>query len=184
MIGGAAGSARFGPSDSEAGPSQVFVLQQQHASREATGATEKKNIKRSRMAAFIRISYVFGIISCLVLFLILNFTLGAPAEYCYGSDNCAINCVPSTADNVLLSMCCEEHCGALNPGTLTCIQTYRTPTSASSTCTCMESLQCNYAADSRFSNLSLVFLLLAMVLTHNLLNVRSDKSSAGMQSAV
>ena len=139
------------------------------------------------MASFTGVAYLISIVSCLVLFLILNFTLGAPAEYCYGSDNCAIPCVPSTG--LLTSMCCEEHCGAQNPGTLTCIQTYVVNSNTKNTCTCMESMQCNFAADSRFSNLALVFLLLAMVFTHNLLTLRSDtlrsdKSIPGMQSAV
>ena len=113
-----------------------------------------------------------GIVSCLILFLILNFTLGAPAEYCYGSDNCAVNCVPATG--LLISMCCEAHCGVQNPGTLTCIQTYVNAAGSSNTCNCMESMQCNFAADSRFSNLSLVFLLFAMILTNNLLTLRSS----------
>ena len=122
--------------------------------------------------------YITGISFCLFMFLVLNFTLGAPAEYCYGSDNCAINCVP--ADAQLIYMCCEEHCGALNPGTLTCTQTYVNLNETTTTCNCMESMQCNFAADSRFSNLSLAFLLLAMVLTHHVLNLRSDKM-AGSQ---
>ena len=135
-----------------------------------------------KMAALAGVAYVTGIVGCLVLFLILNFTLGAPAEYCYGSDNCAVNCVPTGA--LVTSMCREEHCGSSNPGTLTCIQTFVTAANTIAQCNCMESMQCNFAADSRFSNLSLVFLLFAMVFTHNLLNLRSAKSTAGAQSAV
>jgi hypothetical protein len=134
------------------------------------------------MAVISGVAYLFSIIGCFIMFLILNFRFGAPAEYCYGSDNCAINCAPSDAQ--LTSMCCEDHCGTNNPGGLTCIQTYVSSTNTVGQCNCMESMLCNFAADSRFSNLALVFLLLAMVFTHNLLNLGSYKGTGSLPSVV
>jgi len=106
-----------------------------------------------------KLGLALGFVS-LVLFFVINFSVGKPQEYCWGSDNCVVNCVPATAK--LTAMCCEEHCNPPAQATV-CIQTF-TPAmnNSSSTCTCLESLQCIFAADSRFSNLAWFFLLIAI----------------------
>jgi len=102
---------------------------------------------------------LFASILSLILFLVLNFSLGAPSEYCWGSDECIQNCIPSTA--TLTSVCCDTNCVPALPSGQ-CLQTYQLD-GAVVTCTCVEQTQCIYAADSRYSNLSWLFLLLSII---------------------
>jgi len=119
-------------------------------------------------------SYILAGFTCvsLILFLVLNFTLGAPSEYCWGSDNCVINCVPSSA--VLTAMCCGGNCSP-TASSNQCIQTY-TSNGITTSCSCLESMQCIFTADSRFSNLAWLFLLLCILTLHHLLSNSSSYS--------
>jgi len=99
-----------------------------------------------------------------IAFVAINFSLAKPAEICFGSDNCVVNCLPSTA--TLIAMCCENHCSPQAP-TATCIQFYTaTPGSAQTTCNCVESKTCQFLANQAFSNLAVACLLLGLLVSY------------------
>jgi len=98
-----------------------------------------------------------------IIFLALNFTVAKPLEVCLGSDNCVVNCVPTGGN--LVGMCCEEHCSPRAP-TATCYQTYTANGAGPTTCTCLESSNCQYVANQAFSNLGIAFLLVGLMMTY------------------
>jgi hypothetical protein len=132
-------------------------------------------------------------------FLIINFAASRPYEVCDGSHRCVVDCDPwpvtsanpSLVNTVtakkLTGMCCDDKCSPAQEFN-TCTQSWvvqatngiagSVQVGTTSSCTCLQALYCTYTTNSSMANLSLAFLLIALLVAHRGFSI-SDLTHAG-----